>query len=206
MSRNLRLILASSSPRRRELLATLGVDFEVRPTDTDETARPGEGPEALVLRLALAKARAAAGADELALGADTVVAVDGDPLGKPTDAAAARAMLARLAGRRHEVWTGVALVERGARGLRETARAVCTVVEFRPLASAEIDAYVATGEPLDRAGAYAIQGGAAAFAARVEGSWSNVVGLPVGAVRDLLARLGRSPADFAAAPPVSRRT
>lgn len=206
MSAPLRLVLASSSPRRRELLATLGVEFEVRPADADETPREGEAPEPLVLRLALAKARAAARPGELVLGADTIVALDGEPLGKPADAAAARAMLARLSGRHHQVWTGVALVERGANGARERALAVVTDVVFRALEPAEIDAYVATGEPLDRAGAYAIQGGAAAFVASVDGSWSNVVGLPVGAVRDLLARHGRSPAELAPAPGVSRRT
>ena len=197
-----RLVLASASPRRRELLASLGVVFEVRPVAADETPRPGEWPEALALRLALAKARAAAADGDLALGADTVVAVDDEPLGKPADAAEARIMLARLSGRRHRVWTGVALVERDARRRREAVRATRTEVEFRPLTAAEIDAYVETGEPLDRAGAYAIQGGAAAFAARVEGSLSNVVGLPLETLLDLLARLGRSPAEFA----LSRRT
>lgn len=206
MSAAPRLVLASSSPRRRELLAGLGVDFEVRPAEADETPRPGEAPEPLVLRLALAKARAAARPGELALGADTVVALDGEPLGKPADAAEARAMLARLSGRHHQVWTGVALVERDAAGVRERARAVVTDVVFRALSAAEIDAYVESGEPLDRAGAYAVQGGAAGFVASLEGSWSNVVGLPVGAVRELLARHGRSPADFAAPPGISRRT
>jgi len=206
VSAPVRLVLASSSPRRRELLATLGVEFEVRPADADETPRVGEAPEPLVLRLALAKARAAARPGELVLGADTIVALDGEPLGKPADADAARAMLERLSGRHHQVWTGVALVERSAVGARERALAVVTDVVFRTLEPAEIDAYVASGEPLDRAGAYAIQGGAAAFVASVDGSWSNVVGLPVGAVRELLARHGRSPADFAAAPGVSRRT
>jgi septum formation protein len=197
-----RLVLASASPRRRELLASLGVVFEVRPVAADETPRPGEWPEALALRLALAKARAAADDGDLALGADTVVAVDDEPLGKPADAAEARIMLARLSGRRHRVWTGVALVERDARRRREAVRAARTEVVFRPLTAAEIDAYVETGEPLDRAGAYAIQGGAAAVAARVEGSLSNVVGLPLELLLDLLARLGRSPAEFA----LSRRT
>ena len=197
-----RLVLASASPRRRELLATLGLVFEVRPSDLDETPRPGEAPEALAIRLALAKARAVARAGELVLGADTVVALGDEPLGKPADAAEARTMLARLSGRRHRVWTGVALVEQDVRRRREAVRAARTEVEFRPLTAAEIDAYVATGEPLDRAGAYAIQGGAAAFAARVEGSLSNVVGLPLELLLDLLARLGRSPAEFA----LSRRT
>jgi len=194
-----RLVLASASPRRRELLATLGVVFEVRPSDVDETPRPGEPAEALAIRLALAKARAVAGEGELVLGADTVVALGDEPLGKPEDAAAARAMLARLSGRSHRVWTGVALVEHGPGRLRTAAGAAATAVEFRPLAAAEIDAYVATGEPLDRAGAYAIQGGAAGFATRLEGSWSNVVGLPLETLPGLFARLGHPLA-------VSRRT
>lgn len=206
MSAAPRLVLASSSPRRRELLATLGVEFEVRPADADETPRAGETPEPLVLRLALAKARAAARPGELVLGADTIVALDDEPLGKPADAAEARAMLARLSGRHHQVWTGVALVERTESGARERALAVVTDVVFRALDPAEIASYVASGEPLDRAGAYAIQGGAAAFVASVDGSWSNVVGLPLGAVRDLLARHGCAPADRAAASAVSRRT
>ena len=206
MSAPARLVLASASPRRRELLAQLGIEFEVRPSAADETPLEGETPEPMVLRLALAKARVAARPGEIALGADTVVALDGELLGKPADAGAARAMLARLSGRRHEVWTGVALVERSAAGARESARAVSTAVRFRALDGAEIAAYVAGGEPLDKAGAYAIQGGAAAFVESVEGSWSNVVGLPLGVVRDLLARHGRSPADFAGAGPASRRT
>ncbi len=185
-----RLVLASASPRRRELLATLGLVFEVRPSDLDETPRPGEAPEALAIRLALAKARAVARAGELVLGADTVVALGDEPLGKPADAAEARAMLTRLSGRSHQVWTGVALVETGPGRQRTAAGAARTEVDFRPLDAAEIDAYVASGEPLDRAGAYAIQGGAAGFAERLEGSWSNVVGLPLETLPGLFARLG----------------
>jgi septum formation protein len=188
-----RLVLASASPRRRELLARLGLEFEVRPADADETPLAGETPEAMVLRLALAKARAAARPGEAALGADTVVAVDGVLLGKPADDADARRMLAALSGRAHEVWTGVAVVEvpSGAGGRRrERARACRTEVVFRSLSAAEIDAYVASGEPRDKAGAYAIQGGAAAFVARVEGDFTNVVGLPLPLVEELLGRRG----------------
>jgi septum formation protein len=182
----LRLVLASGSPRRRELLADLGLRFEVRPIDADERPLPGEKPEALVLRLALEKARAAAREGELALGADTVVALGDEILGKPSGPAEAEWMLSRLAGREHEVWTGVATVA-SSPGLRvERARAARTRVAFRALERAEIAAYVASGEPLDKAGAYAIQGGAAAFATRVEGSFTNVVGLPLETVRALL--------------------
>jgi septum formation protein len=182
-----RLILASASPRRRELLARLGLAFEVRPVDADETPRPGEPPEALVLRLALAKARAAARAGELALGADTVVAIEHEVLGKPVDAEDARRMLRALSGRPHDVWTGVALVAAGPAGAsREQVHAERTAVTFRRLTEDEIAAYVESREPLDKAGAYAIQGGAAAFVERVDGDYDNVVGLPLAALRRLL--------------------
>jgi septum formation protein len=187
-----RLVLASASPRRRELLARLGFAFEVRPTDVEETPFALEGPEAMVLRLALAKARAAARPGEIVLGADTVVAAGGEILGKPRDDEEAREMLHRLAGRSHEVWTGVALVAATGRGeapARERARACRTEVVFRALSEREIADYVATGEPRDKAGAYAIQGGAAAFVERVEGDFTNVVGLPLALVQDLLAEL-----------------
>jgi septum formation protein len=195
LSASPRLVLASASPRRRELLSRLGLEFEVRPVESDETPRPGERPEALVLRLALAKARAAARPGELALGADTVVAADGALLGKPADDEEARCMLSALSDRSHEVWTGVALVEvpaaAGTGKLRERARACRTEVVFRVLSESEIDAYVASGEPRDKAGAYAIQGGAASFVARVEGDYTNVVGLPLPLVEELLAGLSR---------------
>jgi septum formation protein len=189
------LVLASGSPRRRELLARLGVEFEIRPSDTDEQPLPGEAPDALARRLALAKARAAARPGEVALGADTDVALDGEIFGKPRDEAEARRMLRRLAGRTHQVWSGVALVEIGPDGLprREAVEVVRSDVRFRDLTDDEIAAYAATGEPLDRAGAYAIQGGAAPFVAELAGDLSNVVGLPLAATRALLARFGFAP-------------
>lgn len=195
VDRRPRLVLASGSPRRRELLSRLGVAFEVRAADIDETPRAGESPEALARRLALAKARAAARPGEVALGADTDVAVDGEILGKPADAADARRMLRRLSGRAHQVWSGVALVEVAADGrpLREAVAATRSDVRFRELGDDEIAAYAASGEPLDRAGAYAIQGGAAPFVAALEGDLSNVVGLPLAATRVLLTRFGFSP-------------
>jgi len=185
------LVLASSSPRRRELLARLGVEFEVRASDVDETPAPRETPRALVRRLALAKARAVCRPGELTLGADTIVALGDEPLGKPADAADASRMLGRLSNRSHEVWTGVALVAHEGGALPVERVAECrTEVVFRALTAAEIAAYVASGEPLDRAGAYAIQGGAAPFVERIEGDYDNVVGLPVDLVRSLLEESG----------------
>ncbi len=185
-----RLVLASSSPRRRELLAELGLPFEIRPSDADETPRAGETPEALVLRLARIKAATVARPGELVLGADTVVAIDGEILGKPIDDADATRMLRALSGQTHEVWTGVALHRTTASEPVALADARRTLVTFRRLSESEIAAYVASGEPRDRAGAYAIQGGAAGFVERIEGDWDNVVGLPLAAVRDLLRTLG----------------
>lgn len=184
------LVLASASPRRRELLLAAGWRVEVRPADLDETPAPGEAPADYVLRLARQKAAAIAGGDALpegaiVLGADTTVVVDGEVLGKPDDDADARAMLERLAGRRHEVLTGVCL----RRGAREASGVETTSVWFAPLAPAAIAAYVATGEPRGKAGAYAIQGRAARFIPRIEGSYSNVVGLPLALVAELWARL-----------------
>ncbi len=183
------LVLASASPRRRELLSRLGLPFVVRPADADETPLPGESPRALVIRLALVKARQVARPGEVALGADTVVALAGRVLGKPADDAEATAMLRRLSGREHEVWTGVALVAPGGDGEppRERAAACLTKVAFRALSAAEIAAYVASGEPRDKAGAYGIQGGAAAFVSGLDGEHSNVVGLPLPLVGELLA-------------------
>jgi septum formation protein len=192
-----RLVLASASPRRRELLARLVAGFDVRASEADETPLPGETPEAMVLRLALVKARAVARLGEVALGADTVVAVDGEILGKPADDADALAMLRRLSGRGHEVWTGVALVAAGdgPAPARELARACRTGVVFRTLSEGEMAAYVATGEPHDKAGAYGIQGGAAAFVDHVDGDFTNVVGLPLPLVAELLAELETETAD-----------
>lgn len=173
--RDLTLILASASPRRRELLASIGFRPQVRPAHLDETRLPAEPPDQFVLRLARAKARCIADPDAVVLGADTVVVLDGDVLGKPADDADATNMLARLAGRDHQVLTGLCL----RRGLRELARVEATRVWFSPLTHADIAEYVATGEPRDKAGAYAIQGHAARFIPRIEGSYSNVVGLPL---------------------------
>ena len=186
-----RLVLASSSPRRSELLARLGIPFEPRPVETDETPRRGEKPEALVLRLALAKARAAVRPGEIALGADTVVALDQIVLGKPADSNDARRMLRRLSGRTHEVWTGVALVAAPSRGAPacEIARACRTEVRFRKLNEPEIAAYAASGEPADKAGAYAVQGGAGRFVEAILGELTNVVGLPLPLVSELLAEM-----------------
>lgn len=184
-----RLVLASASPRRRELLAGLGLDFRLRPVDVDETTLPGEEARPYVLRLAEAKAAAAAAADgELALAADTVVVVDGELLGKPRDPDDARRMLRRLSGREHEVLTGVAL--RGPSGEPFLSQAETTRVRFAELSPEEVDWYVASGEPFDKAGAYAVQGLGALFVDAIAGNYSNVVGLPLALVYRLLRRAG----------------
>lgn len=171
-----RLILASASPRRLELLLAAGFEVEAQPAHVDETLRPGESATDYVLRLARAKAAAIPG--EAVLGADTTVVVEEEILGKPRDAAEAAAMLRRLAGRAHEVLTGYCLRRSG----REIARVERTQVWMAELTDADIAVYVASGEPRDKAGAYAIQGLASRFIPRIEGSYSNVVGLPVAAV------------------------
>ncbi|MGE0865760.1 MAG: nucleoside triphosphate pyrophosphatase [Vicinamibacterales bacterium] len=178
------IVLASRSPRRAELLAAAGIPFEVLAADIDETPREGETPEAYVERLAVEKARAVLGLrpDADVLAADTTVTIDGLILGKPVDDREATEMLQRLRGRVHEVFTGVALVN---------AAAVQSAVErtrvwFSPMTDEDISWYVASGEPVDRAGAYAIQGLASRFIPRIEGSYSNVVGLPVALVSSIL--------------------
>lgn len=179
------LVLASASPRRRELLSGLGVAFTVRPADLDERPHPGEGPRALVGRLARAKADAVtdpARPQEVVLAADTIVDVDGDILSKPADRGEAAAMLGRLSGRQHQVHTAVAV------GPAQIL--VSTTVRFVPLDRADIDWYVATGEADDKAGAYAVQGIGGAFVAAVHGSWSNVVGLPLAETVALLRAAG----------------
>jgi septum formation protein len=182
------LILASASPRRADLLRDAGIAFEVRAADVDETVRAGEEADDYVRRVAEAKARAvAAGAGTRpVVAADTAVVIDGWILGKPQDADDARRMLALLSGRSHKVLTSVCL------GYSSTGRSdakyaflteVCvTTVEFAVLSARDLDWYVATGEPIDKAGAYAIQGLASRFVTRIEGSYSNVVGLPVAVV------------------------
>jgi len=177
------IVLASSSPRRRRLLRELGVNFSVRVPDLDERPLPGELPGPHVRRLALAKARvvarmlAAGCAAQWVVGADTVVVLDGAILGKPSDAGDAERMLARLSGRTHEVLTGVALVP--AAGGRARSAVVRSRVEMKPFDDATIRRYVAGGEPLDKAGAYAVQGRGRHLVARVSGSLTNVVGLPL---------------------------
>lgn len=181
-----RLILASASPRRRELLARLGVAFEVRPADIDEKVPPGESAADAAVRLAREKAAARAAGGGLILGADTIVSLRGRLLGQPADARAAAEMLAQLAGAEHEVVTAVALV--GA-GVGDSAVAI-TRVWFRPIEAAEIARYAGGAEPLGAAGGYAVQGGAAPFVTRVLGSYSNVVGLPLSETARLLAAAG----------------
>jgi len=186
-----RLVLASGSPRRRELLHQLGLVFEVRPPDIDESARPGENPSAYVLRLAESKATAAAevgDGDETVLAADTIVALDGQLLGQPHDEADARRMLTNLSGRQHHVLTGVALCHLG-RALR-IAAVETTAVTFTRLSAEEVAWYASSGEPLDKAGAYAVQGLGAVFVERLEGNYSNVVGLPLPLTCRLLRRVG----------------
>lgn len=161
--------------------------FTVRAVDLDETPRPGEDPRAYVHRLAKEKAAARAAPGELVLAADTTVVVDGEILGKPDDADDARRMLRSLSGREHQVLTGIALEEPGRGGVSDVAE---TLVRMAALTEEEIDWYVATGEPMDKAGAYAIQGLGSLFVEAVDGNHSNVVGLPVPAVYRLFAKLG----------------
>jgi septum formation protein len=181
-----RVILASASPRRRELLRFICPDFDVLPSGVDETLEEPPSPEAAA-RLALRKARAVAArtGEGIVLAADTLVVVGGASLGKPLDQEDARAMLRRLSGCPHHVITGVAVIEARTRG--ERSAAVVSHVFMRELGPSEIDAYVATGEPDDKAGAYAIQGHGGRLVAALLGSYTNVVGLPLLAVRRLLA-------------------
>ncbi len=180
----MRFVLASGSPRRRELLAAAGFEFDVDPADVDETRHPDEAPAAYVERIARAKAAAVAARHQgrTVVAADTLVLVDDAPLGKPADAADAARMLRLLSGRSHEVWTGVAVARNG----RTRYALERTQVWIRALSDAEIAWYVESGEPFDKAGAYAIQGLASRFVPRIDGSWSNVVGLPVATVLQLL--------------------
>jgi septum formation protein len=178
------LVLASRSPRRAELLAAAGLPFVVRAADIDETPRPGEMPRDYVLRMAEEKARAVPGTDsETVLAADTTVVLGTEILGKPVDSLDAARMLTALAGQRHEVLTGVCVMRRGVTLALELAS---TAVWFSPMGKQEIAEYVASGEPLDKAGAYAIQGIASRWVKRIEGSYTNVVGLPVAMVYRLL--------------------
>lgn len=188
-----RIILASGSPRRRELLTNAGYTFEVVPAEVEETHDGSETPVALVERLALSKALEVArrhpvddGDDAVVLGADTIVALGQHILGKPKSEEEAQEMLTQLSGREHEVITGVALVQPG-EAKRKVVTHETTTVFFRALTEQEIRNYAATGEPLDKAGAYAIQGIAGRFVTRLEGCYFNVMGLPVALVDRLLS-------------------
>lgn len=186
------LILASASPRRRELLAQMGLTFQVRAADIDEHMDRSLPPGQLVETISAEKARAAAetaGPDSLILAADTVVAWNGRVLGKPEDEAQAAEMLALLSGRTHQVYTGFTL----RRGEQIETRSQMTQVTFRPLTQAEIAAYVATGEPMDKAGAYGIQGLGSLLVESIQGDYFNVMGLPVCLLGQTLAHFGVFP-------------
>lgn len=187
------IYLASASPRRRELLRQIGVAFEVMPSNLLEVREPGESPEAYVVRVALDKARYVARLvrsrglpPRPVLGADTEVVLDGEILGKPRDRQHGLEMLHRLAGRSHEVLTGLALLHDGA----EHTALSRSIVTFAAMSEAEIRRYWDSGEPQDKAGGYAVQGRAAAFIARIEGSYSGIMGLPLYELWQLLKRIG----------------
>ena len=208
------LILASSSPRRQELLREIGIPFQVHAANINEDQLAGEAPLAYALRLAQEKAQAVAAQypQSYVLGADTIVVVDGEVLGKPIDHADAARILRRLSGRSHDVTTAVSLIAPNiaapntpspsliaprtiapgvvAQGTLAETRASTTKVYFREIAEAEIQQYVAGGEPMDKAGAYAIQGGASRWTDRIEGEFSNVVGLPLSLVTEMLKTTG----------------
>ncbi len=182
------ILLASGSPRRRALLEQLDLTFTVCPADVDETIAPGTPPDQAVAQLSVRKAQAAAALHPTALilAADTVVALDDTILGKPHSPSEARSMLQALSGRTHRVYTGFTLLQ----GARCKSDVVCTEVDFRPLTGSEIDAYIATGEPMDKAGAYGIQGKGAVLVSGIRGDYFNVMGLP-------LCRLHLALQDFA---------
>jgi septum formation protein len=188
------LILASSSPRRQELLREIGIPFQVHAANINEDQFAHEPPIAYALRLAQEKAQAVAEQypQSYVLGADTIVVIDGEVLGKPIDHADAARMLRLLSGRAHEVTTAVSLIApfKVAQGTLAETRASTTKVYFREIAEAEIQQYVAGGEPMDKAGAYAIQGGASRWTDRIEGEFSNVVGLPLSLVTEMLKITG----------------
>ena len=190
----MKIVLASSSPRRAEILRNAGIAFDIHTTQIDETALPGEPAREMVARLAEAKARAAAvqlGAaprECIVVGADTTVELDGEILGKPRDSADAREMLAKLSGRTHHVLTGIFLLRLPSGAERKAVEN--STVTFAPISQREIDAYVATGEPLGKAGAYAIQGFTGRYISGIEGCYFNVVGLPLARLYALLRELG----------------
>lgn len=182
----MRVVLASSSPRRRELLSLLGLTFEVVPAQVDEAPRSGEAPTGYAERLARAKATAVRRDGAVVIGADTIVVLDGAILGKPRDATEAAEMLRRLGGRDHLVHTAIAVAYQG----RLVSGVETTQVRIRPIDESAIAAYVATGEPLDKAGAYGIQGFGAVIVERIEGDYFAVMGLGLGRLVALLAEVG----------------
>jgi septum formation protein len=188
-----KLILASASPRRADILRNCGFSFEVIPAHVDETRLEGETAAQYVLRVAQSKAQAIAdrmsssGPSALIIGADTAVVIEGGILGKPADAADARRMLRLLTGKTHEVLTGIAVIR--THDGEHAAHVESTSVTFVPLSREDIDAYIATGEPFDKAGAYGIQGLAGKFASRIEGCYFNVMGLPVSKLWQMLSKM-----------------
>lgn len=186
-----KLVLASGSPRRSEILGFVGWEFEKRVADVDETPRGGEGPEVYVERLAIEKAYAVAGTVEtgIVLGADTTVVIDGAIVGKPVDEDDARSMIASLSGRWHDVVTGVAVVRRSGSETVHRSAIQRTGVKFARLTDREIEYLVRFGEPLDKAGAYAVQAQAALFIDEIRGDYWNVVGLPISLVYRLVSEI-----------------
>ncbi len=190
----MKLILASASPRRSEILRNAGIQFEICSADVDESRLDNESPGDYVRRLALAKAVSASGnnpnlgADVLIIGADTVVVVDADVLGKPTSRDDAKRMLRKVSGRMHDVHTGLALLQTS--GMQRRVVEEITRVHFAHLSDQEIEDYLATGEPFDKAGAYAIQGMGGRFVTRIEGCYFNVMGLPLARLWTLLREFG----------------
>ena len=185
------LILASKSPRRRELLAQMGLtDFEIHPAVGEELAEPGLTPPELVQALALHKAQEVAEtfaqSGDVVIGADTIVVLDGQVLGKPHDEAHALAMLTALSGREHHVYTGVAVLQDG----HALVQVEDTAVWFRNASEGELRRYIATGEPMDKAGAYGIQGRGGLLVSRIQGDYTNVVGLPIVRLASMLAQFG----------------
>ena len=182
-----RVILASASPRRRELLTLVGIPHEVRPADVDESLHPGEAPAVYAERLARAKASTVPPDPAvLAIGSDTIVVIDDVVLGKPRDRDDAARMLRTLSGRTHTVYTAVAV----RRGERIASGVEHVAVTFRPLTDAMIESYIATGEPMDKAGAYGIQGFGATIVERIDGDYFAVMGLALGRLVELMARVG----------------
>lgn len=184
------IILASNSPRRKDLLRQVGIEFITAPADVDERRLPGEPPEGYALRVATDKAKTAAerGGDDLIIAADTIVVLEDQVLGKPSNAQEAERMLGMLSGRMHHVITALVVLDAGSKKL--AAKTADTKVWFRKLTAGEISCYVASGEPLDKAGAYGIQGLGALLVEKIEGCYFNVVGMPLSILSEMLRDIG----------------